>query len=88
MEVHFHNSGTNRLDGDPVSKRKRAEKLIGKIVETEYHPPAKVLAVEVHDTTFDGRCLCFKLEYQSQSRRKGAIDWEKVNSRVRYTVIK
>lgn len=71
-----------------MSKRKRAERLIGKVIETEYHPPARVLSVEIHNDTFCGPCLCFKLEYRPTSRRKGEIDWEPVNSRVRYTVIK
>lgn len=70
-----------------MSKKKRAERLIGKTIETQYHGPAKVLDVEGHRTVY-GNKLCLKLQFQpSRIWPKGRVDWEPVRSRMRYEVI-
>ena len=82
-----------------MSKRKRAERLVGKTIEGPFPGDrSKVLAVEVHaigvegpDGKFvhfmsDNQFLCLKLEVATW-HGTNQVRWEKVNSRVRYRVL-
>lgn len=70
-----------------MSKRKRAERFIGKVIETKYHGPARVLAVAVKPKPGWGtKALCFQLEYLGPIRRHTPVGWEPVTSRLRYKV--